>query len=194
MQRKEGRGGFVLKIDHPGQGQPIRLFLQFIWPPSEVHVDERFDDACDAVLNGGLEGKWQRVIAEVRLRAQCDLQAGGSIPFLSRELGTFSKVTENTLGKPISFLTASLHVAPASQPNDPIEAPARELTVEVLREDAKSLYLELVSRWTQVPIMTVPIELDRIRPITAKPSEYIEDARTALRNWIDGVAKDGSKL
>jgi len=191
MHRQEGRGIFRLSIDHPGAGYPMRLLLEFVWPPSDVHVDERFDDACAAVFEGGLEGKWQRVMAEARLRAQCDLQTGGSIAFLNSEISRFSTIAENTLGKPLSFVTLGLHVTPATQTDEPLNDPGRELTIEVLREDSKALYLELVSKWTQVPIGASPVELNRIRPITAKPSEYIEESRTALRNWVSGIAGNG---
>ena len=191
MQRKEGRGGFLLKIDHPGEGNPIRLFLEFVWPPSDVHVDERFDDACNAVLDGGLEGQWQRVMAEARLRAECDVQTGGSLAFLNSEIAKFSTIAADTLGKPLSFVTLGLHVTPATQTDDPLNDPGRELTIEVLREDSKALYLELVSKWTQVPIGALPVEPTRIRPITAKPSEYIEESRTALSNWVSGIAGNG---
>ena len=188
MQRQEGRGVFRIVVDHPGAGNPIRLFLEWVWPPSNIHVNERFDEAAEAVLDGGLEGQWQRVMAEARLRAQCDVKTGGSLAFLTDEVPKFSATAADTLGTPLTFVTIGLHTTPTTQTDQPLIDPARELTIEILREDPKVLYLELVSKWTQVPIGTTAVALNQIRPIAAKPSEYIENAQTALCDWVSAVA------
>ncbi len=188
MRRQEGRGGFSIAIDHPGAGNPIRLLLEWVWPPSDVHVDERFDEAAYAVIEGGLDGEWQRVLAEARLRAQFDVKDAKSLDYLSNGVSAFSTAAVESLGTPLSFVTVGLHTTPTTQTDAPLPNPAREITVEILREDPKAIYLELVSKWTQVPIGTAPMLPNQIRPITAKPSEYIEDARSALKKWVSAIA------
>jgi hypothetical protein len=83
--RKEGRGALLVQVDNAGVDAPLRLLISHDWPPSLEHVKETFDTAADAVFNS-LEGTWQRVLAEVRLRAQCTAQGGSAIGFIRDHL------------------------------------------------------------------------------------------------------------
>ncbi len=60
LERREGRGMFGVTIDNPGIQQPVRLLVQYNWPPSLEHVFERCDLATAAVFDA-LQGRWQTV-------------------------------------------------------------------------------------------------------------------------------------
>ena len=109
LERKEGRGGFRALIDHSGAGVPVRLFMEFHWPPSPVHVSEQFDVTAEAVFDA-LEGDWQRVQAEVRVRAQCDVRAGGALGFIQRELVSLNGKRLVALGVVATFASVTLLV------------------------------------------------------------------------------------
>jgi hypothetical protein len=188
MERQEGRGAFRIIVDQ-APGNPIRLLLEYHWPPSDVHVQERFDDGARTVFES-LDGPWQRVLAEARVRAQCDVKGADATRFLRDECLGLPAHHLSALGEPVSFVSIGIHVSPGSQTQDPLEGPARELSVEILREDPKALYLELMSRWTQVPVTAGAIPLNTIRPISAAPSDYVTDTSGALNHWLRAVAED----
>lgn len=196
IERPEGRGSFRIVVDHQGAGNPIpiRLLMEYQWPPSAIEVDERFDIASETVFDS-LEGEWQRVMAEARIRGQCGVQEGSALKYLTRELLNLSGARAEALGAPVTFASVALHASPAASTADSLDHPARELTVEVLREDPSALYLEFMSRWTQVPVGAPAIQLDSIRTIDKKPSEYIEHARSSLNTWLStfGGSKGGTR-
>jgi hypothetical protein len=92
------------------------------------------------------------------------------------------------LGSPLTFVTIGLHATPSTYTQDSLQSPAHELTAQVLREDPKALYLELMSRWSQLPIGAEAIQLAGIRPIDREPSDYVEAAHHALSEWVRTVA------
>jgi hypothetical protein len=189
MERPEGRGGFRVTVDYKGADNPLRLLMEFHWAPSEVHVHEQFDITAETVFDV-LEGEWQKVMAECRIRAQCSTRSGGGLDFLRDELLRLDGRRADALGSPVAFASVNLRALPATQTQDPLANPRRELTAEVLREDPKAVYLELMSQWAQFPVAGKQINLAAIRRIDEKPSSYIEDGTQALRNWVDAFAGD----
>jgi hypothetical protein len=187
MERPEGRGGFKAIVDYKGAGNPIRLLMEFHWPPSEVHVAEQFDMTTQAVFEG-LEGDWQRVMAEARIRSQCSVRGNNALNFMQENLVNLRSNQTEHLGSPVTFASLRVHVSPSVQTRDSLEHPRRELKVEILNEDPKALYLELMSQWSQVPVAGQTIDLTAIRPIDKKPSEYVRDAQQALITWVQAVA------
>lgn len=188
LERQEGRGRFCVRVEHPGAGNPIRVLMEYHWPPSDVHVAERFDMVSKAVFES-LDGTWQRVMAEARLRKQCDVGQENALSYMSQDLLQLSATQQNALGSPFTFATIGLHTSPAGPTDDPLANPAQQLTIEVLREEPRSLYLELMSQWTQVPVGGDSIELSTIRPIDRLPSEYVEAAQNALTAWVSTRGK-----
>lgn len=56
--------------------------------------------------------------------------------------------------------------------------PKRDVSVEVLRQDPRSLYVEVMSQWPQIAIAsdgTVRVDPGTIRSFQSPPSEYLLD-------------------
>lgn len=194
LSRKEGRGGFAVTIDSKGLQAPIRLVLAYDWAPSVEHVHQQFDDTANTVLQT-LEGEWQKVIAEVRLQAQCAVPENNGLQFIRNSILGLRDEWVDSLGKPLRMASIKL-VIDASKPGngDSLSCPRRELTIEVLREDPKSVYLELMTMWPQVPMPTVPgeqvvIDPSSLRPIDKQPSEYVGEALEFLRERVDELER-----
>lgn len=195
FERKEGRGALVAIIDNKNIKSPIRVLLDYTWPPTIDHIKENFDSISESVFES-LEGNWTRVLAEVRLRSQCSTRSNNGLTFLREKVLGLSQECISGLGEPLSFCSVKLEVN-ATQPQPPsedqIKGAKRELLIEVLREDPSCVYLELVSQWPQLaPIprnQTGQIALGNIREIDSKPSVYIEEASSFLREQVEQLGK-----
>ena len=198
FERKEGRGTLGAIIDNRNINGPIRILLEYTWPPSIEHVKENFDIISNSVFDS-LEGNWTRVFAEVRLRAQCNTRSGNGLTFLKEKVLGLPQEYISGLGDSLSFCSVKLRVD-ATQPQPPsedqIEGARRELLIEILQEDPTSVYLELVSGWPQVAPLprnqTGNIVIENIRRIDSNPSEYIEEALSFLNEQaeqLDRISK-----
>lgn len=188
LSRKEGRGGFAVTIDNPGVQAPIRLLLSYDWAPSVEHIFQQFDVVAETVLET-LAGEWQKILAEVRLRAQCAVPGNDGLQFIRGSVLGLSDEWIESLGKPLRIASVKLEIdASKPQIGDSLTNPKRELTIEVLREDPKSLYLELVTIWSQVPTPgpggQVAIDISSLRAIDRKPGEYAGEAIEYLRERL----------
>lgn len=192
LRRKEGRGLFAVTIDNENVSAPIRILLAYTWPPSLEHAKQTFDMTGRAVFSA-LEGDWQRVVAEARLRAQCDTRRGDGLVFLREALLAQASGWLSELGPCLSFCGVKLEVG-ATPPSgdDQLEGAKRELMIQVLREDRRGLYLELVSHWPQVSSVPrasgTPIDLRSIRRFDSEPSDYVKDAYDYLVGRINSLA------
>jgi hypothetical protein len=179
LERKEGRGSFDVTIDNKTVNEPIRLLLGYTWPPSREDAKQTFDMAAEAAMSS-LKGSWHRVLAEVRLLAQCDTREHDGLAFIEETLLGQAKEWLSALGEPLSFCGMRFEVAATPPNEDSLQGPKRELSIEVLREDPGGVYLELMSQWPQIPpmprVQASVANLGQIRQIDRKPSEYIEDA------------------
>lgn len=194
VERAEGSGKFRIVLDHAGGTHPIRLLLEYQWPVSaEIDAKERFDMASKAVFDA-LEGDCRRVLAEARIRAQCGAAGGGAREFITDHLLRLSGDRSSVLGSPLTFASVSLHAAPPDPTNDPLADPMRELTIEVLRDEPKSLYLEFAARWGQAPAGARHIDAAMLRPIDETPSAYLDAAHENLRNAITSLGQGPSAL
>ncbi len=193
FERKEGRGALAARIDNKNINGPIRVLLEYTWPPSPQHIKENFDNISEAVFES-LEGNWTRVLAEVRLRAQCSTRSNNGLTFLREKVLGLPQECISGLGEPLSFCSVKLEVDARQPPSeDQIEGAKRELSIEVLREDPACVYLELVSMWPQVASLprnqTGQIVLGNIRKIDSKPSAYIEEALSFLSEQVEQLDK-----
>ena len=179
LDRKEGRGLFSVTVDNKTVNEPIRLLLAYTWPPSLTSAEETFDLASSAVFSA-LEGSWQRVLAEVRLRAQCDTRERDGLGFMTETLLGHARDWISGLGTPLSFCGMKFGVPATSPKENQLEGAKRELSLEVLREDPVGVYLELMSQWPQIPaiprVQGGVVDMGKIRQIDGKPSEYIGEA------------------
>ena len=193
--RKEGRGALTAIIDNKNINGPIRILLEYIWPPTIEHIKEHFDSISKSVFES-LEGNWTRVLAEVRLRAQCSTRSNNGLTFLREKVLGLPEECVSGLGDPLSFCSVKLEVD-ATQPQPPsedqIKGAKRELLIQVLREDPTCVYLELVSQWPQVASLprnqTGPIVLGNIRKIDSEPSIYIEEAMSFLKEQVEQLGR-----
>ncbi|MEW6250083.1 MAG: hypothetical protein AB1716_05510 [Planctomycetota bacterium] len=175
LERREGRGVFGVTVDNPGIQQPVRLLVQYNWPPSLEHVYERCDLAVAAVFDG-LQGQWQKVFAEVRLRAHCGDRARNALGFIRDSMLKIPPAWLDGLGQPLHFASCRFASGTGGPADEPLDNPLRELSIEVLKEDRGALYFELVSQWPQVPnpgLAPPGNEPPPTRQFTLKPSEYI---------------------
>jgi len=188
IERQEGRGRFRVVIDHPGAPKPIRLLMEYQWPISpDIDAKERFDMAAKAVFEG-LKEPPHRVLAETRIRAQCEAAGGDARAFLSNHLLNLQGNRAAALGAPVTFASFTLQAAPREHTNDPLADPIREVTVEVLREDSKSIYVDFAARWTQAPLGARGMEAVILRPIDQSPSGYVDATHENLRLWVESLA------
>jgi len=180
LERAEGRGGLKIALDGGGTQNPVRLLVEYIWPPSVQHVNEQLDRVAEAVF-GALQGDWKKVLAEARLRTECDVDGNNASRYMRDEVLRLDEATVQSLQTPISFASVKLETPPSPPvADDPFAGPKREMTLEVLRENPKCLYVETMCQWDQLgaaPIGgQIQLNLTQIRPIQDKPSEYVEKA------------------
>jgi hypothetical protein len=188
FNRKEGRGGLNIGLDTASGPEAVRLLMTYTWSASLDVTERQFDAATDAVF-GALAGPWTRVLAEVRIRAECPTPQRNGLRFMQETLLGVSPSWVDSLGDPLSFAGVRLAVAAGHFGGDPLANPRRELQVEVLREDPSRLYLEQVSTWPQMPDplpQAAPIQLDpaSIRPVAEPPSRYIREAHDYLAEHL----------
>ncbi len=175
LTREDGRQRFAVEIDQQANQQPIRVLLGYEWPVSNKLVFDDFDAACDAAF-GVLGDGWQRVLAEARIRGQVHAPGGSAVSFLSRDVLGVSKedrrIDERLSFTAIKYETVAADFARGSE----LTNPKRDVSVEVLRQDSRSLYVEVMSQWPQVAISpdgTVRVDPGTIRSFQSPPSEYL---------------------
>jgi len=93
-----------------------------------------------------------------------------------------------SLGKPLTMAAAKFEIG-ATATTDPLEGPKREFSIEVLREEPNSLYLEMMSQWTQFPSMEA-LQMNKVRPIDRTASEYLNEAMGFLKNRISSLGQE----
>lgn len=187
MERPENRGRFRIAVDHAGGTKPLRVLMEYQWPISpDIDANERFDMAAKAVFEA-LPGEWRKVVAEVRLRTQCDAAGGNAAAYMTGRLLNLQGRRSEAM-TPISFASTTLHSVPTELTTDPLTNPIREVMIEVLREDPRSLYMEYMARWTQAPPNARSVDPALLRPIDQDPSNYVEAAQDGLRAWAEAMA------
>lgn len=180
LERPQGRGRFKILIDNHNIQNPIRLLQEYDWPPSREHISEDLNLVEETVFET-LEGDWQRVLVETRVRGHMQASGESAVEYLRGRVLRIPDSAAEELESPISFLSVSYETA-AGHPTetDQLKAPKREFKMEVLREDPRSLYVELMSQWPQLPTIgtkvgTVEVDARRIRGFEAPPSEYLDN-------------------
>lgn len=192
MERREGRGIYVILVENPNVSAPIRLLLEYVWPKSVPDVRQAFDSTSKAVYEA-LTGNWQKVLAEVRIRAQAPAKGDNALSYVTRHLLRLSPAWMGSLGTPVAHGSVRLRMDPLLPAGDTLETPLRELSIEVLEEDPTHLYFESMSQWAQVPPVkpaTEIVRIDRLRAIDRTPSEYVDNAFRFLEKRADSLANE----
>jgi hypothetical protein len=191
MQRQVGRGAFAIRIDNQNLQSPIRFLISWTWPPSREHASQDFDAAAEAAFNA-LGGTWQRVLAETRLHAQIEAHGGSALGFLlNRALRVDTEKLEG-LQAPPNYAAVMIETPPGDpSADDALRQPKREIKLEVLREDGRSLYVELMSQWPQFAATVeagqqgaVEVDARRIRRFEDPPSVYIRNSLDFLQERV----------
>ena len=174
-----GAGRFSVTLDSPGMNNPIRLLAQYTWPPSVEHVCQDFDAATDAAF-AALGGGYEKILAETRIRSQVEAAGKDAVSYLT---GAALRVDSTALSKleaPPNYVAVVLETPPGDPSEvDQLRQPKREMHVEVLREDARAVYIELVSQWAQLataPGRAVELDPQRVRRFETPPSAYMTDS------------------
>jgi hypothetical protein len=172
--RSEGKGGFGVILDMASMHHPVRLLTDYSWPASIEHVKEGAAIVHKAVFER-LAGPIHRVLAEVRIRAQCGIPGGNALAFM-RDRAVGNGVWLRQVEQPLQQVTLHVEFAPGAH-DEPLDNPKRDLTVEVLREEPASLYIEAVSVWPQLPDQpSGHVDPSALRQILEDPAQYIEDS------------------
>ncbi len=193
LGREQGREKLILEINGPVGDTPLRLFCGAEWPRSAQAAFQDFDIACEAVF-GVLGDGWQRVLAEARVRGQVHAKGDSAVSFLSRDV----------LGLPdegMSFAAFKYETdASDSTPEDPLANPKRDVSIEVLREDPRCVYVEVMSQWPQIATpsgQTVEIDPGKVRAFDSPPSDYlrntVEYTESAVFPLLDGNRSEEAK-
>lgn len=187
IERKMGRGSYKVTIDNSSVNQPIRFLAEYLWPPSREHVSEDFDATAEAVF-GALTGQWQRVLAETRIRGQLEAAGGSALAFLSEQALRIEPNRLALLEAAPQFVGISLETPPGDPTEaDPLHQPKREISLQVLREDKRSVYVELMSQWPQLAIVgqgEIEVDARRIRSFDHAPSAYIRNSVDYLQERV----------
>ena len=178
LGREQDRQKLVVEINGPVQKTPIRLFFGYDWPESTQLVFQDFDLMCEAVFSV-LGDDWQRVLAEARVRGQAHARGDSAVSFLSRNV---VRLPESDRGDPDgkpSFVALKYETTATDFPSgDPLASPKRDVSVEVLRNDPRCIYVEVMSQWPQLALSpggAVQIDPAKIRTFQSPPSEYLKD-------------------
>ena len=196
----QGQRPFSIELDHqkgPDQlninisgsaqgGEPLRLVFRYDWPASIQLVLDDFDLACSAVFSA-LGSGLQTVLAEARLRGQVHAPGDSSLAFLGSHVINLPGSTDGA-GRELSFLGFKYETSAADFTDDDLLAnPKREVSVEVLREDSRCLYVEVMSQWPQVTVASdgaAEIGPGKIRAFRSPPSDYLRDTNQYLESVV----------
>ncbi len=191
LERSEGAGNWKIEVDNPNTRTPIRLLMTYVWPPSLHEARERLDLTARAVFEG-FESDRTRVMAEVRLRAQCHVRGPDALSWLRSNLIAPPRAWLEAMGRPLGFASVKFEIDATAPDQDPMEGARRDLVLEVLREDRRCMYLELMSHWPQITSTEPgrPLDLRAVRLIDGRPSLYVDEAYAWLRTRVEGLAAE----
>lgn len=171
LSREQGREKLLVEINGPAGDTPLRFFFGSEWPQSAQAAFQDFDIVSEAVF-GTLGDGWQRVLAEARVRGQVHARGDSAVSFLSR----------GVLGLPdegLSFAAFKYETEAAeATPEDPLANPKRDVSIEVLREDPRCVYVEVMSQWPQIATpagQAVEIDPGKVRAFDSPPSDYLRN-------------------
>lgn len=182
LEHQKDPGQLNVEITGSVQGEPVRLLFQYEWPASAQLVLDDFDHACNAAMSA-LGTGWQTVLAEARVRGQVHAPADSAVAFLSDKVLSLPGSTDGA-GGVLSFLGFKYEInAAAFTEDDQLANPKREVSVEVLREDPRCVYVEAMSQWPQLAVSsdgTAEIGPGKIRTFGSPPSEYLSNTSEYL--------------
>ncbi len=161
--------------------------MAYDFPPTPQHVNELFDPTAESVFEQ-MGGDRAFLSAEARVRAQCGTRGDDALGFIKRDLLRLPDQWVEGLGKPLTMASIRFEIDAGPPMDDPLSNPRRELQIEVLKEDPRCLYLELVSQWPIVSLSAGGAGVTAsARQLNAPPSEFVDEAQAFLEGRVDGL-------
>lgn len=188
LERPQARGAkFQVRVEGRGPHSAVRVLVDSPFPKSRENAFEDIDLAAEAVFEV-LGDDWVRVLAETRLRGHLEAKGGSGVTFLQEKVLHLSPGELESLEAPLNFAGIKLET-PATDPDDgaPLSNPKREFAIEVLREDPRKLYVELMSQWPQAasipsPGGTLEVNARRMRSLAHRPGDYLRNSMDYLNS------------
>lgn len=192
LERSEGRGGYKVEIDNQNPHMPVRLLMSYTWPPSLEDSKERMDLTAQAVF-AGFGGDWTRVMAESRLRAQVNVRGNNALAWLQDYFLRAGRGWIEKLGKPLRFAGVRFEIEATPPAGEPLSGAKREFALEVLRDDERCIYVELMSQWPQVTGGPgASLDLSSVRAIDQPPSIYVDEAYGFLSDRVQALGRESA--
>ncbi len=184
IQEKDGRRSVAITVGLMQGG--LRFLVDQAWP-------ESFKVACDnadgiaRLFTPLVEARTELQLAEARLRVQVGTDTPSAQTYLLEILLGKKAQELSGLGN-VAHFGIKYDVAPTPGPIGPLDAPFRQVTIEPLREENTSLYVEAMSNWGRLLAEAVPGQPGTIKavpngPLTfgvRPPSEYLKDIEKYL--------------
>ncbi|MCI0589819.1 MAG: hypothetical protein L0323_23645 [Planctomycetes bacterium] len=196
LERREGRGGLTILLEGRGLQEPLRFLVNQEWPASLEHAEQHVDMASNALWQA-LGDQWAVVHAEVRMLAQCNSGLPSATDLFRHHWTRPREGALEAIPGRLSFAGLRLEFAPPAEPREVKDAAARSVSLEVLREDPKDLYVEVVSQWSllrpvaEVPGLVVAPSSSELR--TTRPSELVSDSMRFLSERVLNLFPEAKK-
>ena len=194
IQEKDGKRGNLVVVDilHGA----LRCLVQQDYPESFTVAAEKAD--CVHKVFAPLACNTLAQVMEARVRVQVGTGTRSAQEFMAENVLGQRKGLVDDLGN-VAFWGVKYEIAPAGVPSGPLEAPAREVTIEPLREERTSVYIEVMSKWGRtmgkadpehpgtVQVASGPLGMEVL-----KPSDYFGEIRSYLTGTVFNFVRGGS--
>jgi hypothetical protein len=194
IQQQEGRRREMVLVD-VFQGA-LRFLGQQDFPESSTIAYERADEMHKAMSELASSTTVQMV--EVRIRAQLGTQKPSALKYLVESVLGEKAKRVSELGN-VNLLGLKYEVSPKDGASSPLDAPARQVVIEPLRDEQSSLYVEVMSKWGRVRATPVQGQPGTVRaspdgPLNVgvlEPSKYFEEVSAYVSGSICGFVGGG---
>lgn len=198
---EENEKPFKIFMEEMGEGRRIdkvtvdivqgrlRLLIDQEWPDSFGVACKKADQIVEVF--GEIVSECEVQISEARVRAQVPIGISSSKDYMISTLMPTASTRLQNLGQ-IEFLGLRLQTAPELVGlSSHLCAPAREVTIEPLRQEPGFLYLEVMSNWGRQalrPVQGKPGQAELVPGPLAllsgplKPSEYLGEVKEYMED------------
>ena len=181
-EKGEGRRIDKITVDIV-QGR-LRLLIDQAWPESFGVACKKADQIVEVF--GEIVSECEVQISEARVRSQVPVGIASSKDYMISTIMPTASTRLRNLGQ-IAFLGLRLQTAPELVGlSSHLDAPAREVTIEPLRQEPGFLYLEVMSNWGRQALRPVPEKPGQAELVPGplsllseplKPSQYLDEVK-----------------
>ncbi|MHC5053223.1 MAG: hypothetical protein ACYTKD_00730 [Planctomycetota bacterium] len=184
VKEAEGRRFCNVTIDTLQGG--LRLLVDQGFPPTFTDGVERVNEIASAYRDVVSQSEPQ--LMEARIRAQVATNTASARDFIAGHLLKERATWLARLGS-VSHFGLHYDIEPSGDAQGPLEAPARKVVAEPLKEDPTSIYLEVMSNWGRVRTRPAgdKIEVVPTGPLShgvETPSKYFEEVASYVREVL----------